>query len=151
MRISQFFPGISVILLSFVFSCKEADNSKDIANQLRHPDDYSERINNIFDYVHKIGFDIKFEDCSNTYILQPNLCNVCTVKALKLILDSSKVEAIPVNFILADKNREMELLINKMNEKANIYIDSLNLLEKYNLSFMKNLKINTCNRKVIKW
>lgn len=151
MHISRFFPGISILLFSFLVSCRGTDDAKAIEQQLRHPDDYSERVNHIFDYVRKSGFDIKFEKCVCIYILQPNLCNVCTRNMLKAIIDSTKKETEPIAFILGDKNPEMELLIKKMDVGADIYVDSSGLLENYNLSFLKNLKINTCKNKVVRW
>ncbi len=66
-------------------------------------------------------------------------------------MSNTKNETEPVIFILGDKNPEMKLFIKKMDASANIYVDSSNTLEKYNLFFLKNLKINTCDNKVIKW
>ncbi|HEY2720843.1 MAG TPA: hypothetical protein VGI82_03910 [Chitinophagaceae bacterium] len=154
MLTSRFLHGPKLIVLSLLISCSSNEpekDSKEIEEQLKHPDDYSERVNNIFDYVRKIGFDIKFEKCSSIYILQPNLCNVCTKNALKTLIDSTKDEEEPTTFILGDKNPEMELFIKKMDVNASVYIDSINLLENYNMAFLKNLKINTCKNKVVSW
>ena len=154
MRTFRFFRGIKLIALIFLISCghsNRSENAKKIEEELKHPNDYAERINNIFPYVQKIGFGITFKNCNSIYILQPNLCNVCTRETLKTIMSNTKNETEPVIFILGDKNPEMKLFIKKMDASANIYVDSSNTLEKYNLFFLKNLKINTCDNKVIKW
>jgi len=151
MHISRFFPGISLVFFSFLSSCGGTDDAKVIEQQLKHPDDYSERIDHIFDYIQKSGFDIKFEKCTSIYILQPNLCNVCTKKTLKSLIDSTKSKTEPIAFILGGKNPEIESFIKKTVIRAGVYIDSSGLLENYNLSFLKNVKINTCKNKVVRW
>ncbi len=152
MHISRFLPGISIILLSLICSCNDAENnSKGIAEQLRHPDDYSQRVNNIFAYVHKAGFEINFDNCNSIYILQPNLCNVCTEKTLKSILDSAKLQSNSVVFILADKNEAFEMQIRSSQKDTKVFADTTDLLEKFNLSFLKNLQIQTCGKRIVSW
>jgi hypothetical protein len=79
------------------------------------------------------------------------LCNVCTKETIRGILDSSKKELYPVTFILGGKSPDLESQIKTVNPEVIIYVDSLNRLEKFNLSFLKNLKINTCNRAIKEW
>lgn len=152
---SLFFPGISCLLFCvLITSCNAKENkgpeTSDIAAQLKHKG-YEDRINNLFNYIDSSGFDIPSKGCNNIVILQTNLCNSCNEEKLNAIFDSLENKFEPVYFILADNNLEIKNQIQKFNKAATIFIDTLHLLQKYNLSFLRNIQLNTCNKKIIHW
>lgn len=161
MPIFRYLLGINAVILNlFVASCTnsdvnsrkwEADASKNVAEQLKHTDDYDERINNIFAYIRKAGFAIQTDNCHKIYILQPNLCNVCSEETVKSILDSARSLNTSLVFILGDENKELEKQIRTTNINAKVFVDTSNLLEQHNLFFLKNLFIVTCANKVNFW
>lgn len=154
-NILQSFPGISSLLFCILFfSCNAKESKKpgppDIAAQLNHKG-YDDRINNLFSFIDSNKFDIPPGECNNIIILQTNLCNSCNEEKLNTVFDSLNNKVDPVYFILADNNPEVKNHIQKFNKAAVIFIDTLHLLQKYNLSFLRNIQVNTCNKKIIHW
>jgi hypothetical protein len=150
-----FFRSIKFIVLTFFlfsFSCNTTKKGKndDIGSQLNHFG-YDDRVENIFKYIQKSKFNIPDSSCNNIIILQTNLCNSCNKETMDAVLDSLKKDDSSVYFILADNNAEIKNRVLKLGNKATILIDTMRLLPKYNLSFLKNVKINTCNNKIMQW
>ena len=152
-----YFLGISIICICLSLSCNNQtktndwhEKAKEKTLQLQH-DDYNERINNIFAFAQASKIDISFNKCNTIIVLQTNLCNSCSPDKIKSMFDSVGVRMDSAYFILADNNPNIVEKIKKINSGAVIFIDSQQFLPRYNLSFLKNLIIHTCNNKVQNW
>lgn len=144
--------GISFLFILVLISACRSGNKHgvDIANQLKQSN-YDDRVKNIFSYIKDSRFDISNDQCSNIIILQTNLCNSCDKQKLDVILDSLSAVKEPVYFILASDDKEMRAQIEKDRPASTVLIDSVQLLPKYNLSFMRNLRISVCDHTITNW
>lgn len=141
----------SLLILAFATGCRSAEKPPvDFADQLKRSD-YSDRVKNIFNYIKDNQFNIPVDQCVNIVILQTNLCNSCNKQKLENILDSLPPADKPFFFILADDRKEAKEQIEKARPGAPVLTDSANLLQKYNLSFMRNLQISICDKRVDNW
>lgn len=152
MNILRFFHGTSVLFLFSLASCNGGEKRQmpNISEQLKH-NDYGNRINNIFSYIKESKFQIPFNECNNIIILQTNLCNSCDREKLAVIFDSLAMASGPIYFILANEKSEIKKEVLRFKKTSGLFIDTLGLLQKNNLSFLKNIRINTCNEEIIKW
>lgn len=138
---NSFLIFLGLTLNSYLFSsCKEKN-------------EYDLRVRNIIKFL-KDDKRIEMDSCHVVFLLQANKCSVCTQENLEMIFKEIQKEGITNSlFILNGFNDSiLDFLLKKNSiEHFRIIIDENNLLKKYGLSFMKNLRINTCNRKVISW
>lgn len=115
--------------------------------------EYDLRVRNIIKFM-KDDNRIDMDSCHVLFLLQANKCSVCTRDDLEMIFKEIHKDSITNSiFILNGFNESiMDFLLKKdIVKHFRIIIDENNLLKKYGLSFMKNLRINTCERKVITW
>ena len=140
-----------LLILTFAIGCQSPEKPPvDFADQLKRSD-YNDRIKNIFKYIEDNQFNIPVDQCVNIVILQTNLCNSCNKQKLESILNSLAPADKPFFFILADDRKEAKEQIEKARPGAPVMSDSANLLQKYNLSFLRNLQISICHKRVDNW
>ncbi len=68
-----------------------------------------------------------------------------------MMIDSLSNQHQTVYFILADHNTELQKKISSRLKESVVLFDEMQLLPKYNLNFMRNVKIKTCQNKVVDW
>ena len=153
MKSSLYFLGISIFIMFFITSCKgkEPGEKIDLVSELKS-DDYEQRIQNFIAYLKEAGHIIPSSPCSKVFILQTNICNSCNKHKMKEVLDSLPSDKhLLVYFIQASNDRVIKNNISTINANAKILIDSAGLLRKYNLSFLRNVKIEYCDGKIKSW
>lgn len=138
---NSFLIFLGLALNSYFFSsCKEKD-------------EYDLRVKNIVKFMKDVK-QIDMDSCHVLFVLQANKCSVCTQDNLDMIFKEIHKDGISnCIFILNGYNDSLfDFLLKKnISEHFRTIIDESSLLKKYGLSFMKNLRINACDRKVIKW
>ena len=116
--------------------------------------EYDNRVNNITDFL-KNEKNINIDSCKQVYLLQANKCNSCNEENINYIFNeiSQQKNENPKIFVLNGFNEEIvKLLLQKQGQvDFRIVIDDKGSLDKKGLSFMKNLFISICDRKVVKW
>lgn len=152
MQFFQCLTGISISVFLLFLSCKSSDKKpvNDIAAQLKNSN-YDDRIKNIFLFLHQANFTLPTSKCKKYIILQTNLCNSCNKEALDSVLNKQRNSDTLLVFILASENTSIQEAIGKNYTNPIIFVDTFSSLKKYNLNFLRNLVINTCNEKIINW
>lgn len=120
----------------------------------REENEYDSRVKNILKFL-KEDKAINVDSCRSIYLLQANKCNSCNEENINVIFKEVQEKNIKENiiFVLNGFNESVmnTLLEKQMVFKFKIIVDQEGSLDKLGLSFMKNLFISICNRKVIQW
>ena len=144
-----FLIGFSVIA---PVSCKHSDNNaeNEIADQLKKSN-YNDRINNVFSFLDAANFSLPNIECRRYIILQTNLCNACNENDLALAIKTLAINDTSSIFILASESEVIKSTIEDNYHNPTILLDTFSNLKKWNLSFLRNLSITTCENKIISW
>lgn|GEM_PF-6448165 len=105
-------------------------------------DEYKERVAGIVSYLHK-EHNYSIDDCTSVLVLQANKCNVCNAENLQKIAADK-----PLNktvFILSAPDDSITAFINSTYSNQKIFIDEKNIMPKYGLSFIQNLRADICH------
>ncbi|HRF23068.1 MAG: hypothetical protein IT248_10095 [Chitinophagaceae bacterium] len=152
MIISQYSPLIKGLALVFFLSCNTANRKNESNLEINSARlEYKDRVNNIFHFTTESKYSISFSGCNSFIILQTNLCNSCNKDVIDMMIDSLSNQHQTVYFILADHNTELQKKISSRLKESVVLFDEMQLLPKYNLNFMRNVKIKTCQNKVVDW
>ncbi len=152
MIISRYSPIIKWLALVFFLSCNTTNRKKENDLEIKSTRlEYKDRVNNIFHFTTECKYPISFSGCNSFIILQTNLCNSCNKDVVDMMIDSLSNQHKTVYFIFADHNNEIQKKISSRLKESVVLIDEMQLLPKYNLNFMRNVKIQTCQNKVVDW
>ena len=109
-------------------------------------DDYEERVAGVISYLGK-EHRLATKDCMTLLLLQSSKCNICTLDNLKEIYEDSRA-AERLVVVLSGPNESLYDLLNKEFSNKQILVDTNQVLGKYGLSFMRNLKADICSEEV---
>jgi hypothetical protein len=155
MRRNLFLTVTASLLISLFSACNEQGDAdrKPAPAASGEEDDYNDRISNIVSYLEK-NHQVDMDSCRFIIVLQTNKCNACTKATLDSIFNEISMNKIsnPV-FVLHTSEPETAgyLSAKSGTTPMRILIDKNEQLDKTGLSFMKNIFISTCNKKVNSW
>ena len=133
---------LMLISIASFFSCNSESNNG-----------YDSRIRNIINFL-KTEQSVNIDSCNFVYLIQSSKCSSCTKENLEIILkDVNDQRKGNVIFVMNAFNEVIFDFLLLKSEELNfkLIVDQEDRLNKYGLSFMKNLQIVTCNMKVESW
>lgn len=124
-----------LFLMFLILACKSGEK-----------DPYLERLEGMIAYLDK-EHQLSTSDCMTVFLLQSDKCNVCTLDNLKeMEADSSDMGQLV--FLLSGMNDSIYHYVDSSFHDKKILVDKNQALGKYGLSFMRNVKINICDKAV---
>jgi len=122
-------------------SCKNRENN------------YEERIKNVITFL-ETDNGVNTDTCRNVFIVYTDKCGVCADESIRKILANIDEQNLPgVIFLLSAYNEQIFFQIfSRMNGRDwKIIFDEKRLFAKYGLSFMRNIFVEVCRKKVKSW
>ena len=138
----------SNLLIGCTYKQAKPNNTK----QNNPKNEYDERVDNILK-VTALGNYLSSDTCMTVYLLQTTTCSVCSKTGLENIKHIEKDKGRRVIFLLAGHKEDIEGFLKTEFDlqKVVVIYDDTKEMPGLGLNFFKDMGIQICNRKVIKW